>query len=283
MAQNYDNMAKNLLTDYATEISQFVLGVTDIEVLEHIDTEQQIVIGQRTDSTKRIRVNNHEAILHIELQLRDSTSKPMWARNAAYQGYLIGVHQIPVYSNVIYFHPNAGRRDVGIYQYSWQGYEYTLRYKGIRLIQIEGQTVLEMQALGMLPFTPLMKPPAGMDLEQWIQECIDATITAPVDQQTQADLIYALYLFGGIVHDPKLYERLIPEELMRESKTYQLLQRDITIKHILALLKKQFPADAVSDLTPSLQNINDLQRLEQLLIAASDVRTLDTFNQMLHE
>ena len=31
----------------ATEISQFVLGVNDVEVLENIDTEQQIVIGQR--------------------------------------------------------------------------------------------------------------------------------------------------------------------------------------------------------------------------------------------
>ena len=73
MAQNYDNMAKNLLTDYATEISQFVLGVKDVKVLENLDTEQQTIIGQHTDSTKRVRVNNHEAILHIELQLRDST------------------------------------------------------------------------------------------------------------------------------------------------------------------------------------------------------------------
>lgn len=107
MPQDYDNMAKNLLTDYATEISQFVLGVKDVEVLENIDTEQQTIIGQRADSTKRIRVDNSEAILHIELQLRDSTHKPMWARNAAYHGYLVGQHQMPVYSNVIYFHPNA--------------------------------------------------------------------------------------------------------------------------------------------------------------------------------
>ncbi len=101
MAQDYDNMAKNLLTDYATDISQFVLGVTDVEVIENIDTEQQIIVGQRTDSTKRIRVNNQDAILHIELQLHDSTQKPMWARNAAYHGYLVGEHQLPVYSNAV--------------------------------------------------------------------------------------------------------------------------------------------------------------------------------------
>ena len=128
MAQDYDNMAKNLLTDYATEISQFVLGMKDVKVIESLDTEQQTIIGQQTDSTKRVWVNNREAILHVELQLRDSTRKPMWARNAAYHGYLVSEHQILVYSNVIYFHPNAGRNDPGVYEYSWNGYEYILRY-----------------------------------------------------------------------------------------------------------------------------------------------------------
>ena len=37
----------------------------------------------------------------------------MWARNAAYHGYLVGAHELPVYSNVIYFHPNAGTNDTG--------------------------------------------------------------------------------------------------------------------------------------------------------------------------
>ncbi len=287
MAQDYDNMAKSLLTDYATDISQFVLNVNDVEVLENIDTEQQIVIAQRTDSTKRIRVNNHEAILNVELQLRNSTRKPMWARNAMYHGYLVGEHQITVYSNVIYLHPNAGRNDTGVYEYSWHGYKYTLHYKVIRLIQIEGKAVLEMQAPGLLPFTPLMKPPAGMDLEQWIQECVDVTLAASVDQRTQADLLYGIYLFGGIVYDTELFGRLIPEEFMRESKTYQYqvekITRETTIKHILTLLKSRFQAEAVSALIPSLQNITDLQRLEKLLLAAAKVQNLDVFAQMLSE
>lgn len=303
MAQEYDNMAKNLLTDYATEISQFVLGVTDVEVIENIDTEQQIIIGQRTDSTKRIRVNNREAILHIELQLRDSTRKPMWARNAAYHGYLVGEHQLPVYTNVIYFHPTAGVNDQGIYEYSWQGYEYTLRYKVIRLINIEGNSVLKMHAPGILPFTPLMKPPGGMDIEQWVQECVHATATVNVDQQTRADLLCAISLFGGIVHDAQLFKKLIPEEIVQESKYYQLLRkefieqgvaqgvaqgieqgtRNTTIKNILSLLKTKFPQDAVNLLTPDIESIDDLQRLEQLLLAAAKTINLEDFVEMLHE
>lgn len=287
MAQDYDNMAKDLLTDHATDISQFILGVDDVEVLEDLDVEQQIVIAQRTDSTKRVRINNREAILHIELQLRDSTRKPMWARNASYHGYLVGKHELPVYSNVIYFHPSAGRNDTGRYAYRWDDYEYTLRYKVIRLIEVEGQAVLEREASGMLPFAPLMKPPAGMNLERWVQECVDATRTAPVDQKTQADLLYGIYLFGGIVYDSELFERLIPEELMRESKTYQRqrekILRENTIKHISVVLKAKFSADVVNAITPEIQNISDLQRLEELHLAAARVQNIEAFSQMLHE
>ena len=287
MAQDYDNMGKSLWTDHAVDLSRFVLGEENVEVLEDLDTEQQTVIARQTDITKRIRVNNQEAILHVELQLRDSTRKPMWARNAQYQGYLVGEYQIPVYSNVIYFHPNAGRNDPGGYTYTWNGYEHTNRYKVIRLIEIEGQAILEMQTPGLLPFTPLMQPPAGMDLERWVQECVGVTRDAPVDQQTQADLLYGIYLFGSIVTDVTLFERLIPEELMQESKGYQRqrerILRENTINHISVVLKAKFPADIVNALTPIIQNINDVQRLEELHMAAAQVQNIESFAQMLSE
>lgn len=286
MAQDYDNIGKKLWADHAEELSRFVLDADDVEVLADLGTEQQI-IERETDIVKRIRINGHEAILHVELQLRDSTDTPMWARNAQYQGYLVGKYQMPVYSNVIYFHPNAGRNDPGGYTYNWDDYEHTNRYKVIRLIEIEGQAVLEMQAPGLLPFTPLMKPPAGMDIERWVQACVTATRAAPVDQETQADLLYGISVFGGIVYNAELLERLIPEELMLESKTYQRqrerILRENTIENTLALLKRRFRTEEVSALTPALQNINDLERLQQLLVAVPEMQSLEAFEQMLHE
>jgi hypothetical protein len=294
MAQHYDNMAKDLLTDHATDISQFVLGMDDVEVLEDLDTEQQIVIAQRTDSTKRVRINNREAILHIELQLRDSTRKPMWARNAAYHGYLVGEHQMPVYSNVIYFHPDAGRNDTGRYEYQWNGYTYTLHYKVIRLIEIEGQAVLETQTPGILPFTPLMKPPTEMTPEQWVQQCIDATIATPVESPTKGNLLYGLSVFGGLVHDQGLFER-IPEELMQESSFFQHQRekfiaegitqgaKEATLKNLLTVLNAKFHTEAVRALTPALKNIDDLQRLEELHLTAINVGSLEAFTENLFE
>ncbi len=287
MAQDYDNMGKNLWTDHAEDLSKFVLDVDDVEVLDHLDTEQQTVIAKRTDITKRIRIDNQEAILHVELQLRESTDKPMWARNAQYQGYLVGKYQMPVYSNVIYFHPNAGKYDPGGYTYKRNGYEHVNRYKVIRLIAIEGQAILEMQAPGLLPFTPLMKPPAGMDLEHWLQQCVDATRSTLVDQRTQADLLCAISLFGSIVHNPQFFQQRIPEGLMQESKFYQLLSekftRQTTIENTLALLERRFAVDAVRALVPALQSITDSQKLKQLHLEAADVQNIEAFAQMLNE
>ena len=104
-----------------------------------------------------------------------------------------------------------------------------------------------MQAPGLLPFTPLMKPPAGMDIERWLQQCVDATRSAPVDQWTQADLLYGIYLFGGIIYNSELLEQLVSEGLMQESKTYQLLCEkftiETTIENTLTLLERRFDTE----------------------------------------
>ena len=144
-----------------------------------------------------------------------------------------------------------------------------------------------MQAPGLLPLAPLMKPPVGMTLERWVQECVDTTMAAPVDQWRQADLLYGIYLFGGVVFNSELLDRLIPEELMQESKTYQRQReriiRENTIENTLALLADQFQPETVSALTPAIRNVNDLQKLKQLLLAAAKVRNIEDFTQMLYK
>ena len=119
-----------------------------------------------------------------------------------------------------------------------------------------------------------------------MQECVDATRATRVDQQTQADLLYAISLFGSIVHASELYERLIPEELMRESKFYQIQKeiiiRENTIKHISTALKTKFSADVVNALTPIIQNISDVQRLEELHTAAVKAQSIEAFTEKLN-
>ena len=70
---------------------------------------------------------------------------------------------------------------------------------------------------------------------------------------------------------------------MQESKFYQLLLRETTIEHIIALLEQQFHTEAVSALAPMLQNIDDLERLKELHLAAARVPNIETFAQKLIE
>ena len=74
---------------------------------------------------------------------------------------------------------------------------------------------------------------------------------------------------------------------MRESKTYQRLQEKITrenaTRYILVALKARFPEDIVNALAPVIRNISDVQRLEELLVAAVKVQNIEAFAQMLNE
>ncbi len=54
-----------------------------------------------------------------------------------------------------------------------------------------------------------------------------------------------------------------------------------TIQSIIALLEIKFKPDAVKVLEPTLQGIDDMQRLRELLIAAPRVESLEGFMQFL--
>ncbi len=73
---------------------------------------------------------------------------------------------------------------------------------------------------------------------------------------------------------------------MQESKTYQYQMekaaRENAIKYILAALRTKFPADTVNAITPIIQNISDLQRLEELHTAAVKAQKIEAFTQMLN-
>ena len=133
-----------------------------------------------------------------------------------------------------------------------------------------------------------------MSLERWVQHCIDATVATSVEAPTKGNLLYGLSLFGGIVHDQSLFER-IPEELMQESSVWQHQRqkfmaqgieqgaKEATLKNLLTVLNAKFHAEAVRALTPALENIDDLQRLEELLLTAVNAESLEIFTEKLFD
>ena len=108
-----------------------------------------------------MRVGGKEVLVHHEFQTTDSTDPPMPRRMASYIGHLIGRYGLPVHSYVLYLRPNAGRRDPGYYIQEHPDHLIVIRYKVLRLSQLPGQAVLDSGSAGLLPFAPLMQPPAA--------------------------------------------------------------------------------------------------------------------------
>ena len=168
----YDAVSKNVIQQNPEDWIRFGLGISEVEVIQLLDTEQPTVKSNRADSFIHANVNGRSVVIHFEIQTRDSTEVPMPQRIAGYAGRGIENFGMPVYSHVIYLHPNAGRNDPGQYVQEMQGYNIIIQYKVIRLCDLEGQNFLDAKLRGLIPFAPLMNPPKSMDSEQWLRQCV---------------------------------------------------------------------------------------------------------------
>ena len=54
---------------------------------------------------------------------------------------------------------------------------------------VEGQRVLDAGNSGLIPFTPLMKPPEGMASDAWLHQCLHTARARPIDRSPKADYL----------------------------------------------------------------------------------------------
>ena len=172
--RQFDTVSKVVVRGNLKDWAEFGLGTSDVEVIRAMETEQFTVQSHRADSFIHVKVNGKEVVVHLEMQTHDSRETPMPYRMAGYAGRAIESFQLPVYSHVIYLHPRAGRNDPGEYFQGDGDYEIRVKYKVIRLCELEGSPFLDAGVKGLIPFTPLMKPPAGVEDEAWLQRCFAA-------------------------------------------------------------------------------------------------------------
>ena len=289
----FDTISKHLIQTYPGDFAGFTLGRKDVEVLAVIDTEQPTFEAHRTDSLIRVRIDGEKALVHSEFQTTDSTNPPMPRRMAGYIGRAIEHHGLPIYSNVIYLRPNAGQRDPGHYIQERPGYQIAIQYKVIRLIEIEGQRVLDTGHSGLIPFTPLMKPPEGMAPDAWLRQCIHTARTRPIARSSKADYLAGMVALSELVYESEIISDIIFKEgimdLIRESSLIQYFTqqsreeggRERAIEDILDVLEIRFDLRETDPLSARIAAIEDLQRLKQLHRAAVQVSNLDEFRHRL--
>lgn len=286
----YDEIFKHVTAEFPHALAGLALKTSEIEVGKRLGTEHTTVRMHHSDMTFHIRLPDEEAILHIEAQTDDSRDKPMPLRMLAYSSFLALEHEKNVYSTVLYFRPSAGRRDPGFYRYgSEERGGGWFKYNVIRVYELEGESFLDPASVGLLPFTPLMKSPAGMSAGTWIEKCIETTHAADVDQQTRGTLLFALSLFGSLAYPPELFQDRILEGIMQESPFYELMMqrgielglRQAHIKSTIDILSGRFPEDDANVLKPKLEAIEDLDRLDRLTLNASLVTSFREFERQL--
>ena len=216
----FDTIAKHLIHTYPQDFARFALHQDDVEILGVVDTEQPTVEAHRTDSLIHVQVGGEEALVHHEFQTTDS-SPPMPQRMAGYIGRAIEQHGLPIYSNVIYLRPDAGRTDPGHYIQERHGYRVLVQYKVIRLIELEGQHILDEGPSGLLPFAPLMQQPVGVAAEGWLRQCVHRAQQVPMDETLKANYLADLAILSGLVYEYETIMTIIAEATMYESSVVQ--------------------------------------------------------------
>ena len=282
----FDTVAKHLIHTYPHDFARFALQHDDIEVLGVVDTEQPTVKANRTDSLIRIQIGGEEALVHHEFQTTDS-SPPMPHRMAGYIGRAIEQHGLPIYSNVIYLRPDAGRNDPGYYAQERHGFRVLVQYKVIRLSEIDGQRILDADHSGLIPFAPLMQRPSSVAAEAWLRHCVHRAQAVPMDETLKANYLADLAILSGLVYNLETIMTIISEETMYESSVVQYFTEKAfeqgIRESIQEVLELRFQPEAVRRLAARIGTIDDVPRLKQLHRAAIQVPSLEAFRNLLDE
>ena len=267
----------------------FKFGLEDITVLEIITPEQPTIeMHQAAILIKALR-NEREVMVHFEFQTTDSYDPEMPLRMAGYIIRAIEVYRLPVYSNVIYLRPDAGRNDPGKFEQKLERHNISIEYQVFRLIEMDGQAILDSKPVGLIPFTPLMKRPANVEAEEWLRRCIQTA--DGINIPNKPEYLGSLVILGNLVYDAQTILEIISEETMQQPSIVEYVApqaheqgaRETTREIILETLGLRFQPEVAQTFKSALESIDDLQRLKQLFREAMQVETSEDFTQALNE
>ncbi len=259
----------------------------DVDFLEIITPEQPTVEMHQADMLIKVRLSGEEVLIHFEFQTTNSSDPEMALRMAGYIVRTVEAYRLPVYSSVIYLRPDAGRSDPGHYVQDIAGHQIFIEYQVLRLIEMNGEHILDAKPAGLIPFTPLMKRPADVSAEEWLRRCVQ--IADSIDVPNKPVYLGSLAVLGNLVYAPETILNIILEETMHQPSIVEYLAeeahqqgaRETAREDILEVLSLRLQPDTLDTFKPRLDAIEDLQHLKRLLRAAALADTLEDFMQVL--
>lgn len=290
---SFDTVSKKHAHENPRDFARLrLIELSESAKVEVITPEQPTVIAHQADILIKVTFETgREILVHFEFQTADSYEPPMALRMAWYIIWLIKTYRMPVYSNVIYLRPNAGRNDPGRFVQDEPGNSVFVEYQVFRLIDMDGEHVLNAKIEGLIPFAPLMKRPAEVSTEEWLRRCV--RVADSLDVPNKPAYLGGMAVLGNLTYDRHLLWKVLTEETMHESdlvqywsaiekqKGIQQGERTRAQADILEVLELRLQSAGIFQ--PRLEAIDDLQRLEQLLRAAILADSPEDFRKVLDQ
>ncbi len=285
---SFDSASKRVMQLHPRDFVAFAFNLRGIRPdefsdVELITPELPAVDMRQADVLIKVNLRGTDVLVHFEIQTTDSFDPPMALRMAGYIIRLIEKYRMDVYSHVIYLRPDAGVQDVGFFAQEIVGHQVLIEYEVIRLADLEGQAILDAQLPGLLPFTPLMRPPADVSADAWLQRCIEAVDGLSVPHKL--DLLGNLATLASAIYDTATILEMIRRITMDVAPIVEYLAgyaiRDTRREDILKVLGARLHPDVASAFKPALESIENTQRLEALFDASLRIDSVEEFRHLL--
>ena len=285
---SFDSASKRVIQQHPRDFVAFAFNLRGIRPdefthVELITPELPAVDMRQADVVLKVNLRGTDVLVHFEIQTTDSFDPPMALRMAGYIIRLIEKYRMDVYSHVIYLRPTAGLRDVGYFAQAIAGQQVLVEYQVIRLAEVDGQAILDAQLPGLLPFTPLMRRPADVSADAWLQRCIEAVDSLSVPHKL--DLLGSLAALANATYDiatiSEMIRRLTMEAIPIVEYWGAQAIRDTRREDILKVLEARLHPDVAVAFKPALESIENAQRLDELVRAAALADSVADFQKVL--
>ena len=285
---SFDSASKRVIQQHPRDFVAFAFNLRGIRPDEFTDVELitpelPAVDMRQADVLLKVNLRGTDVLVHFEIQTTDSYDLPMALRMAGYIIRLIEKYRMDVYSHVIYLRPNAGLRDPGYFAQAIDAHRVLIEYEVIRLAELEGQAILDAQLPGLLPFTPLMRRPADVSADAWLQQCIEAVDGLSVPHKL--DLLGSLAALASAIYDiatiSEMIRRLTMEAIPIVEYWGAQAANERSRQHVLELLELRLQPDVAVTFKPALERIENAQRLTELVRAAALADSVADFQKVL--
>ena len=286
---DYDTISKTQARAHPMDfVYNYVdFGGSEVIYVGLVIPEQLTIEMHQADMLIKVLVDGEEVLIHFEFQTTDSYDPKMPLRMAGYIIRAVETYRVPVYSSVIYLRPDAGRRDPGHYFQDRAKHKIFIEYQVFRLIDMDGSRILAAKPVGLLPFTPLMGRPRGVDSDEWLRRCVQAADSVEVPNKPA--YLGSLAVLSNLIYDPATISTIILEETMQQPSIIEYWTEQATAQGVaqgetrakraavLKLLRSRF-GDVPEPLVTQINTIQDPAALDTLFDEALEAEAIDNID-----